>query len=901
MSFVRQYITIEGIVQGVGFRPFIYRLAKEYQLSGHVANNGGVVEILAIGKGMDVDEFLRQIPLQAPPLSHIYRINTEVQSPQPDKDENNKFTILSSQAKFSFLSSQAEAKAARFISPDLAICPNCRRELFDQKNRRYRHMFNTCTDCGPRFSVIKTLPYDRENTTMDVFPMCVACEEEYFSPAFRRFHAETISCKECGPKIKFVTERGDIDDGSKQMSEVDLTYAVKSIKEGRVIAIKGIGGYHFACSPMNAEAVRALRRLKGRETKPFAIMFSSLDFIRKYCDINPEEEAALTSPAAPITLLPMKSNPFPEEVLCGNSRMGCFLPYTPLHVLLLEQLDMLILTSANRSGSAILYKDDELLPTINAISSNVSISSDCSAATESVVHSSIQVRNDIFWSGQLHGILTHNRDILRPLEDSVVQWNHKHIQYLRTGRGSSPTVFTLPAKPTQAPSGQKVFKPSGQKVFRPEGQIGFRPEGQEFIALGGDLKAAFCVVKNGQAYLSQYFGDLEDETAMKHYTDEIQTYLTLFDVHPEFIICDKHPGYHSTKLALTFGLPVVQIQHHHAHGASVLAEYQLYIDAICVCFDGTGYGEDQHIWGGEIFIYHRDTQEFERAAHLSYTELLGGDSSAKDAVKTALCFQYKAGNQIGYDNNQIEQDYSQIEQDYNQIEQDYNQIEQDCNQTRQCLIRTLPSAIEFESVQSADEYKEKWRKRMKAFDESADIVCAALAQHINTAKNSSIGRLFDAVAALLFLSPFNEYEGKCAQMLEQAAAEAESMGIDPIDMNFHIYHTKEGWIMDETPIIRQITACQEEILSYPRMTRAAALGFHLALAKAVYEICQNLSLTTGIRTIILSGGVFQNRLLTRALTEYLEEKSFQVHRNTRSIPNDNGIALGQAYLGWMRR
>jgi hydrogenase maturation protein HypF len=876
MNFVRQYITIEGIVQGVGFRPYIYRLAREFQLTGHVANNGGVVEILAVGDVVDVEEFLRQIPLQAPPLSHIYRIETKSLSPQSDRNDGTTFTILSS---------QAEAKAARFISPDLAICPKCRRELLDRKNRRYRHIFNTCTDCGPRFSVIRTLPYDRGNTSMDIFTMCTVCEAEYYAPAFRRFHAETISCEECGPQIRFIT-------GSECVT--DLTCVVKSIKEGQVVAIKGIGGYHFACSPMNAEAVRALRHLKGRESKPFAIMFSSLELIRKCCEINSEEETALTSPAAPITLLPMKLNPFPEEVLCGNSRIGCFLPYTPLHVLLMEQLDMLILTSANRSGSAILYKNDELLPTIKDISSDVSISSNYSATANiitpnsNLVLDSVQARNDIIWKGQLYGILTHNRAILRPLEDSVVQWNHKQIQYLRTGRGSSPTVFTLPAKPAKKPSSQKAFG----------------AEGKEFLALGGDLKAAFCVVKNGQAYLSQYFGDLEDETAMKHYKDEIRAYLTLFDVHPEFIICDKHPGYYSTKYALSFGLPVVQVQHHHAHGASVLAEYQLDTDAICVCFDGTGYGEDHHIWGGELFVYHHQTQEFERAAHLSYTELLGGDSYAKDAMKTALCFQYKAMNHVKQEkNNQIRQHMEKTftrnnDDDINAlsaIEFESRKIEDAYSVERRAI-----SNIDFKCSRTTNMYKDEWQNRMKSFDTRADIVSAALEQHINSTRSSSIGRLFDAVAALLFLSPTNDYEGKCAQMLEEAATEAESTGIAPIDMDFHIYHTRKGWVLDETPVIRQITVCQEDFRSCPRMAKAAALGFHLALAKAVYEICQNLSLTTGIRTALLSGGVFQNRLLTRTLTEHLDKESYHVFCNARSLPNDNGIALGQAYLGWMK-
>jgi hydrogenase maturation protein HypF len=786
MGLVRHDIIIDGIVQGVGFRPFIYRLANEFHLSGHVYNSGGIVEILAIGEDVNVEEFLRQIPLQAPSLSHINKIESKIIPLQTEVEssENSSFIILDS---------RKNDTAARFISPDLAICPACRKELFDRHNRRYRHIFNTCTDCGPRFSVIKSLPYDRENTSMDIFPMCAACEEEYNSPGFRRFHAETISCKDCGPEISCATIAGyDVISNSNETPENvyyhELAMAVRFLKEGHVIAIKGIGGYHLACSPQNAQAIRTLRRLKGRDTKPFAIMFSDLSLIKEYCEVNPEEGAALTSPAAPITLLPMKRNPFPEEVLWGNNRMGCFLPYTPLHVLLMEHFDMLILTSANRSGSALLYTEEEML----------------SVFTE------------------LPGILTHNRTILRPLEDSVVQWNHKHMQYLRTGRGTSPTVFTLPDKQTKKP--------------------------KEFLALGGDLKAAFCVVKNGQAYLSQYFGDLEDETTMKHYTDEIEAYLALFDVHPEFILCDSHPGYHSTKYALSFGLPVVQIQHHHAHGASVFAEYQLDTDVICVCFDGTGYGEDHNVWGGEFFVYHHQTKTFERAAHLSYTELLGGDSSGKDAVKTALCFQYKTGN---------------------------------CE------------------LDSGTFLNYTWQQRMYDFDTRADIVSAALSHQIQTVKSSSMGRLFDAVAVLLHICPTNDYEGQCAQMLEQAAAEAEAKGIAPLDIDFRIYQKPEGWILDETPIIRQLTEQQEEIQRCPQLAGTAALSFHLALSRAVGDICQNISLATGIRTVALSGGVFQNRLLTRLLTGYLEEASLQVYCNARSVPNDNGIALGQAYIGWM--
>jgi hydrogenase maturation protein HypF len=817
MCIVRQLITIEGIVQGVGFRPFIYRLAKQHHVKGHVANNGGVVEILAEGDSQELDTFFHQISIDAPPLSRIHTMQRKI---LPDSDA----TLQNEQNDFVIISSQATSKAARFISPDLAICEDCRKELFNVRNRRYQHIFNTCTNCGPRFSVIRALPYDRQYTTMNVFPMCNTCESEYYSPTFRRFHAETISCRDCGPRLRYIdrTTNGNTTNGNAangistngnvsygnatnsniMYGNIALVNVIKALAAGHIIAVKGIGGYHFACSPHSAQAVRQLRLLKGRETKPFAIMFSSLALIQTYCYTNQEEEAILQSPAAPITLLPIKVNPFPEEVLCGNGRMGCFLPYTPLHLMLLEQLDMLILTSANVSGSAILFQDNEL-----------------SMQDESPQQS--------IPTSLLGGILTHDREILRPLEDCVVQWNHKQMQFLRGGRGTAPTVFPLPPKETNASNTRK-----------------------EFLALGGDLKAAFCAVKDGIAYVSQYFGDLEDEKAMEHFRQEVEAYLLLFDIHPSFILCDKHPGYHSGEYAKTFGLPIISIQHHHAHAASVMAEFQLHTDVIALCFDGTGYGEDQQIWGSEFFLYKQQTHDFTRAAHLGYTQLLGGDSSAKDAKKTALCYQYKTCN---YD------------------------------------------------LQNGNQWKEEeWQQEMRAFDNRADVVCAALDHHINTALTSSMGRLFDAVSALLFICDANEYEGKCAQMLEQAATDAQTMNVSPVELNFQMKQLGEGWILDEIPVIRKLTFMREVFRNDPQTAKGAALGFHLALAKTAGEICRELGKSTGIHTVVLSGGVFQNRLLTRLLTEYLEEYGFQVYCNARSIPNDNGISLGQAYLGWVR-
>ena len=685
-------ITVNGLVQGIGFRPGVFLLADNLGISGTVQNTGGGAVILCGGAKDALEEFIEN--LNAP------YVRIEDVKPFP----------LSG---FEISESDNHDTGARFISPDVKICGKCASELFDG-GRRNLHYFNSCVDCGPRFSIIKTLPYDRKNTAMDSFPLCFKCMEEYESAADRRFRAETICCKTCGPKLEY----------SGQSFADDL-------KNGGIVAVKGIGGYHFACSPYDRNAVSALRNIKGRDQKPFAVMFKNIDEIKKYCTVNAAEEALLLSNASPITLLEIKNNPFADEVLFGDFYCGCFLPYTPLHLILFEKFDALVMTSANSSGGPIIHDDEKM--------------------------------RRFFPS-----VLSHNRDILRPVEDSVVQAG----QIIRRSRGYVPSPF---------------------------------PIGSDrcFLALGSDLKASFCLVKDGFAYPSQYFGDLENEDVFKSFNTGIEDFCGLFDAKPEFTVCDRHPGYFSHRNEAK------QVYHHHAHIAGVMAEHGLDGEIIGVSFDGAGYGEDGNIWGGEFLIV--NGEEFERAGHLEYVPIIGGDSMSSDALKTAGCYLEHFG-------------------------------------------------LNIENV----------------------LLKAAVLNGINTVRCSSMGRLFDTLAVLLGLCKKNSYEGECAAALQNAAMRAKSF----VPMEFK---TDDLQNISAEAIIKAAFEKADDPYSF-------ALGFHIAAADMVVWVCKRIREKTGLGRIALSGGVFQNALLSKMCFEKLSQSNFSVYFNERIPRNDGGLALGQAYI-----
>ena len=737
-------ITIEGVVQGVGFRPFVYRVARKYGLSGYAANVGGYVELYVCGTADGVDRFIGGIRAQAPPMSVIRKITAN----HVPAFEADGFIIKPGERAEVFDS---------FIPPDVSICADCVSELQNAGDRRFNHVFNTCVNCGPRFSVIKSLPYDRANTSMSKFPLCEACADEYGSSEARRFHAETISCNSCGPKLTYIT-RNSSAGGAEAFENAAL-----ALEGGQIIAIKGVGGYHLACSAFDENAVAALRRLKGRDSKPFAVMFKDSETVMRYCLLSEKERELLESPSAPIVLLEVRQGAFAESVLRHDSRCGCFLPYTGLHKLLLERLEALVMTSANINSSPVIFEDGAIF--------KFSEGAECEA---------------------FEGVLVNDREIIRSVEDSVMQVSRGQAQILRRGRGTAPAAFRI-------------------KTIH----------GKDFIALGGDLKASFCVVKNGYAHVGQYFGDLEDTETFERYKAGIADYIELLGADPRFVVCDMHHGYFSTDFAEELGLPVFKVQHHFAHAASVLAERESYSDVIAVCFDGTGLGTDESIWGGEFLVCRGS--EFERVGHLKYTELIGANSSAVDAGKTALCYLMDAG------------------------------------------------VIDPQS-----------------FNDRYEILKAAIRAGIGTAKSSSAGRLFDAVAALLGVCTENKYEGMCAIKLQQAAERGLKSGIEPVRMAFEIIQ-RDVILLDYTSIIAAAFESSEP--------EAFALGFHIALGRAAGGVCELIAEKNGIREIVLSGGVFQNKLLTELTENCLREKGFEVYTNSLSPPNDGGISLGQAYLG----
>lgn len=808
---ITRKIKVYGIVQGVGFRPLVYRIAKSLKACGTVRNIGGAVEIILQAPSTVQDAFIRELLSGRNGVYEIIKLETE----DYPEGEYEDFHIIGS----------SDSEESSVISPDLPTCEDCIRELYDSKDRRYLNPFISCMSCGPRYTILEELPYDRENTSMRDFQMCDDCQREYTSPENRRFHAQTISCNDCGPYLIYQSltdavncphitgyrnddmnvscQREDLLDagqgrnmsGIKQDKALSgtnhmhdrtaLKEAVSELKSGGIIAVKGIGGYHLVCSPFTEETVEALRILKGREEKPFAVMFPDLDEIKEYCQVSVEEQALLETKARPIVLLYMKKDFLAPSVNKGSIYCGAFLPYTPLQLLLTRQCGPLIMTSANLSGSPIIREDEEIL----------------------------SLRSPF-----LKGVLYHKRRIVRSVDDSVAKVIDGKPQLIRRSRGFVPYPVFIH---------QDMLKGNCMMTDSPERTSKDSKKDMMVFAAGGDLKAAYCLYKNGNAVVSQYFGDLEEEAVMEGYERSFRDLSGLLKVKPSLAVCDLHPNYYSTKFAKKLGVPYIQVQHHHAHIASVIAEHDLQGKVIGVAFDGTGYGTDGRIWGGEFLIC--EGAQFIRAGQLKYTDILGGDESMKDAAKTAACFLLGAGLQ------------------------DF------------------------------------------VTDRRKDIIKAALEHHINTIQTSSMGRLFDAVAAILDICQENRYEGECASKLEGEAVLAEQAGIMPMKMHFCIEEQGEIVTLDPKPILENLCSLKSK-----ENARSLALGFHYAMAEAIGDVCSRLQDRYQSNTIALSGGVFQNTVLTHRTLEILRRKGFSVYMNLAVPPNDGGISLGQAYVGSLK-
>ncbi|MGC4019374.1 MAG: carbamoyltransferase HypF [Muricomes sp.] len=775
IEIVTKKVLVSGIVQGVGFRPLTFRLAQKHGIKGTVQNIGGMVEIIAQSGLRDFECFVEELKTTEGGGCEI--INLEI------KDVTESTT--ESFQEFRIIRSSANQKVS-IIPPDLAVCSKCREELYEKKNRRYLHPFISCMSCGPRYTIMDRLPYDRENTVMEDFVMCSECESEYTSPSDRRFHAQTISCYDCGPKLIFRGNHDLTDETKRQGScavsreeshaeNVEKSYenfqkAVHIIKQGGIIGVKGIGGYHFVCSPFMEETVQNLRKLKGREEKPFAVMFGSVDEIEEHCQVTREERILLESGARPIVLLYSANEKMAPSTYKGSIYCGAFLPYTPLQIMLIQSCGPLIMTSANISDQPIIRDDDEMLSLEEPL---------------------------------LDGVLYNKRRIIRSVDDSVAKIIDKKPQMVRRSRGYVPYPVFLQERSKDI------------KVF----------------AAGGDLKAAFCLYHQGNAVVSQYFGDLGEGRVFEEYKMSVEDLCNLLQIRPDLTVCDLHPGYFSSKYAEARGGQILYVQHHHAHIASVMAEHHLKGKILGIAFDGTGYGTDGHVWGSEFMVC--EGSDFQRIAHLAYTPMLGGDESMKDAKKTATCFLLNSG---------------------------------------------LSQFID---------------------DSRSDIIKAALEHQIHTVQTSSMGRLFDAVSSMLGICDVNRYEGECAACLEKEAILAEKNHIPPHPMSFDIQVMTEEILLGSGPVLEAVGAGwsgrdkTDEIF----VRRSLALGFHYALAWAALQICLITREKEGINSIALSGGVFQNSVLSNYMIKLLREHHFEVYYNMAVPPNDGGISLGQAYIG----
>lgn len=756
---------VRGIVQGVGFRPFVYGLAQRLGLGGFVLNDSDGVTLEIEGPAGALDAFEQTLRTAPPPLARIDEISVESVAPCVE-------------TMFRIETSRAAAVRNTLISPDVATCDDCQRELFDPADRRFGYPFINCTNCGPRFTIVLDVPYDRAQTTMRVFPMCPACQAEYDDPLNRRFHAQPNACAVCGPSLGFQwwsTEfRPRLPDDASPLEQ-----AATALAQGAILAIKGLGGYHLACDALDSAAVARLRARKQREAKPFALMAPDLETIRRFCSINTDEARLLESRQRPIVLLDaLPGAPVAPSVAPGYATLGIMLPYTPLHHLLLrayaaaapDRPTLLVMTSGNLSDEPIAYRDDDAAVRLASIAD---------------------------------GMLNHNRDIHMRCDDSVARIAAGGVQLLRRSRGYAPESVTLALR----------FP-------------------QPLLAVGGHLKNTFCLAKGHDAFLSHHIGDLENLETLTSFREGVRHFARLFDCNPEVVAYDLHPEYLATKEALASDIPLkIGVQHHHAHIASVLAEHGIEGPVIGVAADGTGYGLDGAIWGCEVLI--ADLRDFTRFAHLAYIPLPGGDAAVRQVWRIGATYLQRA-----------------------------------------CGDAFLDLNIPF--VQRIN--RQQWA-----------LIARMIERGINAPPTSSLGRLFDAVAAISGIRDYALYEGQAAIELETAA------GPDDRPYPFALLESAPVQI-DMLPTIRAIV---EDLWTGAPVARVSG-RFHGTVAEALAQTCEQARATGAPAMVALSGGVFQNRRLTELLIARLERSGFRVLLNRRVPPNDGGLCLGQAAVAAAR-
>ena len=749
MSRVRA--RIEGTVQGVGFRPYVYRLADELGVAGHVLNDSRGVVVEAEAPSETVERFLARLAREAPPLASVERVTSE----QLEEVGERGFSIRESPAG-------GEPHAA--VTPDSATCADCLAELFDPADRRFRYPFTNCTNCGPRFTIVRDVPYDRPNTTMAAFEMCPACLAEYRDPADRRFHAQPNACPDCGPQVRLAYAGGGALEDAGARDAVEAT--ARALLDGAIVAVKGIGGFHLACRADHAAAVAELRARKHREDKPFALMAPDVDAVRELVDLKPPELDLLTDRARPIVLARRRPDaPVGDSVAPGSTELGVMLPYSPLHHLLLADAGTtLVMTSGNVSDEPIAFHDDDACERLAEIA-------------------------DVF--------LLHDRPIETRTDDSVVRHAEGRRMLLRRSRGYVPTAIPLPLDCDR-----------------------------HLLACGAELKNTFAVAKGGRAWVGHHVGDLKNYETLRSFVTGIEHFQRLFAVEPELVAHDLHPEYLSTKHALELeGVGLVGVQHHHAHLAACLAEHGERGPAVGAIFDGTGYGDDGTVWGGELLC--GDLEGFERVGLLFPVRMPGGEAAIRQPWRMACAWLAASVDGPPRPPRQLER--------------------------------------------QVDE---------RAWEQVSELAASGLASPLTT----SAGRLFDAVAALCGLRAEVNYEGQAAVELEAACDLGEQRAYP-----MPLLDDDGPLVMDARPLVRALV----EDLDGGVDVGTIAARFHNALAATTVHGCALAAERAGTHTVVLSGGVFQNRRLLGRTASLLADSGLRVLTPELLPPNDGGIAYGQ--------
>jgi hydrogenase maturation protein HypF len=766
MSETRRY-EIRGIVQGVGFRPFVFRTAVRHALGGWIRNDSDGVVLEVQGATEVLEEFIMEVRTRPPALARIDSVALVEQ--RYDDAPLEGFQI--------HLSDRGE-RAQTLVSPDTCVCEECVGEMLDPADRRHRYPFINCTNCGPRYSIVRGVPYDRAMTTMSVFPMCAACAAEYHDVADRRFHAQPIACWDCGPRVElWDPRRGRLD------SPEPVRDAVALLARGAILAVKGIGGYHLMCNARDERAVAELRRRKRREEKPFAVMSPTLRALSAYAVVGEREAELLKWPARPIVLVKKRSGTaeLAPGIAPGNRRYGAMLAYAPLHVLLFgEGLDALVATSGNVSDEPIAFTNEDALKRLAEIA-------------------------DAF--------LINNRDIHTRVDDSIVRAvsfaGVTEMAPLRRARGYTP----IPVRaPFQMPP---------------------------LLAVGPELKSTICLSRGNELFLSHHIGDLKNDATQRSFEHAIGHLAELLEVTPEVVAHDMHPGYMSTRYARELGreLPTVEVQHHHAHMAACMCEHGLSEPVVGVIFDGTGYGIDGHIWGGEFLL--GDYGGFERAGHLEYFRLPGGDKAVEEPFRTAL---------------------SLLLQTHGELEQ----------------LEALPVVAQ-------------------RSEQERHVLARMVQAGVSSPLTSSMGRLFDGVAALLGVRERCRYEAQAAIELEQLI----EPGTRAAPLQWELHTAERPLRVDVRPMVAELARL---VARGGSKAAELSLRFHCTVVDVVRSTCMEIARRSGVRKVVLSGGVWQNEWLLRGAYETLVQAGFEVHVHRVVPANDGGVALGQAAIaGWRAR